>query len=57
MRNGKFRPEVVIDDGKMGDIVFLNPVASADEAWEKACDEVELVPGDWTDNGRQYVCP
>jgi hypothetical protein len=57
MRNGTFRPEVVIDDGKMGDIVLLGPMVDADAAWEYACDVVELVPGDWTDNGRWYVCP
>ena len=41
----------------MSDIVFLEPVASADEAWERACDAVEVVPGGWTDSGRRYVCP
>jgi hypothetical protein len=57
MRNGTYRPEVVIADGKRGDIVFLDPMPDADAAWERACDAVELVPGDWTDSGRWYVCP
>jgi hypothetical protein len=57
MRNGFFRPEVVIGDGSMSDIAFLQPMASADEAWERACDAIELVPGDWADNGLWYACP
>jgi hypothetical protein len=56
MCNGTFRPEVLVDAGSMSDIVFLEPVASADEAWERACDKVEDAPGDWTDNGRYYAC-
>lgn len=57
MHNGTFRPEIVIHDGAMGDIAFLKPTTSADAAWEFVCDTIELVAGDWTDNGRWYVVP
>ena len=56
MCNGTFRPEVVIDGAESG-VAFLEPAADADAAWEAACDAIEIVPGDWTDSGRWYVCP
>jgi hypothetical protein len=56
MRDGTFRPEVVIDDGKGGDIIFLEPMATVDAAWDRACDEIELTSGEWSDDGRRYVC-
>jgi hypothetical protein len=36
MRNGTFRPEVVIDDGALGDIIIGAPVASYEEAMSVA---------------------
>ena len=57
MRDGSWRPEVAIwGDGK-GEVVFLPPMADKDAAWGRACDVIELVPGDWTDSGRWYVVP
>jgi hypothetical protein len=57
MLDGTFRPEIVIDDGKGGDIIFFEPVADADAAWERACDEIEkLSPGEWSYDGRRYAC-
>ena len=58
MLDGSFRPEIVIDDrSPTGEIVLLEPMANADAAWGRACDAVEIVPGDWTDSGRWYVAP
>ena len=37
MRNGTFRPEIVVDGAESGE-----PTASTDAAWEAACDTVEL---------------
>lgn len=51
--DGSFRPEIILPDGS----IFLAPMASADAAWEVACDTIELVDGDWTDSGLWYVCP
>jgi len=57
MRRGHFRPEIVVDDGLLGDVVLLEPTAAdADSAWERACDAIELIRGEWTDSGRRYVC-
>jgi hypothetical protein len=55
MRDGTFRPEIVIDDGKGGDIRFFEPVPTKRAAWGRACDEIELTPGEWNDAGR-YEC-
>jgi hypothetical protein len=57
MLNDTFRPEVVICGVAESAIAFLEPMVDADAAWERACDAVEIVPGDWTDSGRWYVCP
>ena len=57
MHDGTFRPEIVIDDGSTGDIIFLEPMPSISAAWERACDAIEIVPGDWTDSGNHYVVP
>lgn len=58
MKDGRWRPEVAIWDGKGGgEVIFLDLMADRDAAWERACDVIELVPGDWTDNGRWYVVP
>jgi hypothetical protein len=57
MHDGTFRPEVVIADVTNGDVTFLEPMPDIDAAWERACDVVEILPGDWTDTGRWYVAP
>jgi hypothetical protein len=57
MRDGRWRPELSLPTTGEADIVLLEPMADADAAWERARDVIELVPGDWTDNGRWYVCP
>jgi hypothetical protein len=56
MRNGRWRPEIIISGAK-DEVVFLELAPDIDAAWERACDVIELVPGDWTDSGRWYVVP
>lgn len=53
MKDGTHRPEIIMPH----DVIFLPPMADADAAWERACDVIELVPGDWTDSGLWYVVP
>jgi hypothetical protein len=51
MRDGTFRPEIVIDDGKGGDIRFFEPVPTKRAAWGRACDEIELTRASGTKPG------